>query len=451
MNKNSSYQKLKNDYIKIQRELEEVKNISDKKKPMSANIGNTIPVVNTLYRISSDLSTFKNALQFAENIQYPNRLELYRLYKDVMLDAHLSAAIQTRKSYTLSAEYIVINSKGEEVEDLSELLRAKWFYDFINLSLDSQYFGFSLIEFGDRIDNEFVNVDLVPRQYVKPEFQIVTPTTSAIEGVSYLEPPYSNWCLGIGERTNLGLLAKAAPLVLWKRGAITSFAEYTEMFGVPMRIMKTAAYDPDTRAMAENFMRNLGNSAYAIIGTDEEVEVIQAKNAAGSEAVFNGLIDKMDQQLSKLILGGVGILDEKSFVGSTKVQQDNFEMICQADKVLIENVFKYQLVPFLIKQGFPLKNCKIIAKQSDVLTLEQQFKIDSTLLEYYTIPAEYFNIKYGTNLVDKDKVSEPVLLEKPEMLKTEDPTLKVKETNKIEKITNKTHKPKNKKNTNGSK
>lgn len=446
----SSYQKLKNDYIQVQKELEEIKNIQDKKKPRSANIGNTIPVVNTLYRITSDLSTFKNALQFAENIMYPNRLELYRLYKDVMLDAHLSSAINARKSYTLSTEYIVIDSKGEEVEPLSEMLRTKWFYDFVNLSLDSQYFGFSLIEFGDRIDDEFVSIDLVPRQYVKPEFQIVVPTTSAIEGVSYLEPPYSNWCIGVGERTNLGILAKAAPLVLWKRGAITSYAEYTEMFGVPMRIMKTNAYDPDTRAMAENFMRNLGNSAYAIIGTDEEVNVIQAKNAAGSEAVFNGLIDKMDQQISKLILGGVGILDEKSFVGSTKVQQDNFEMICQADKVFIENVFKYQLVPFLIKQGFPLKGCKIIAKQDDILTLEEQFKIDSKLLDYYEIPAEYFNKKYGTNLVEKVKTTEPVLQEKPEMLKTEDPTLKVKETEKIEKITNKTHKPKNKRN-NGTK
>jgi hypothetical protein len=399
--KKNSYTKLKEDFIQLKQELENIQDISNKKTPENAYIGNTIPVINTLYRINSDLTTFKNAITYAENIMFPNRTELYRLYKLAMADPHLSAAIQTRKGYTLSSEFIVADKDGIENEELTQLINTKWFYDFVNLSLDAQYFGFSLIQFIDRIDNEFKEIELVPRQYVKPEFGVVAKTPGQIDGTSYLEQPYSNWCIGVGEKTNLGLLAKSCPIVIWKQGAIASYAEYLEMNGVPLRVLKTDKNDPATRAMAENFLRNMSNSAYGIIGKDDEIEFVQARNTANAGDAFLGLIDKMDQQLSKLILGGTAIMDEKAHVGSADVQQKNFEMLCQGDRIYIENIFKYQLVPFLIKyHGFPLSGYKIVAKADDDLSLKESFEIDKALLPYYKIPASHFNEKYGCALED---------------------------------------------------
>jgi hypothetical protein len=317
-----------------------------------------------------------------------------------MLDGHLSACIQNRKASILSSEFRIIKNKVKQ-EDKFDMFQSKWFYDFVNLSLDSMYYGFSLIEFGDLIDNEFSEVKLIPREYVKPEFGIVGATTAALEGPSFLDGEYSNWCLGVGEKTNLGLLAKASPYVIWKKGSIMAYAEYAEMMGVPIRIMKTNVYDEETRAAGENFMRNLGNSAYAVIGIDDVVEFAEAKGAVGAEKMFNGLVDKMNEEMSKLILGGTGMMTANAYVGSVEVHQENFLMICGQDKLFIQHILNYQLIPFLLKHGFNfLKGCKIEIEPDEELSLKEQFAIDSKLLDYYKIPAAYFNEKYSTEAED---------------------------------------------------
>lgn len=419
MKNKSSYQKLKDEFIKLKNEnnlkldLEQSGEKNDKKKNKLKPISSTIPIINTLYRIRTDISTWRSALQYAEQIQFPVRLELYRCYAEVMLDSHLSSVIDLRKDYILSSEYIVTKD-GKEVPELTEKLKCKWFYDFVNLSLDSIFFGFSLIEFGDLDDRgEFSSIELVPRQYVKPELGIVGETPASIVGAEFKEQPWSNWCIGVGEKTNLGLLAKAAPVVLWKRGAEMAFAEYAEMFGTPIRILKTDTYDEETRQMGENFMRNMATSAYAIIGKEDEINLISDKQASGVEAMFNGLIKTMNSELSKLIVGGTGMNDEKSFVGSAKIHEANFDMICKKDRIMIENIFKYQLVPFLNLHGFEFEDCKIETVANDELTLLEQFSVDQTLIQLgYQVTAKYLNEKYGTDVGDRISY-EPAQTEQP--------------------------------------
>ncbi len=394
--------KQKSSYTKLKEELADTKNLSPSIKKKSRNISETIPYVQTLFRIREDISTFRSALLRAENLHNPSRIELYRLYKDCMLDAQLSSVIQTRKASILSSEFIV-SKDGKEDKDLSGLFESKWFFEFCSLALDSMYFGFSLIEFGDLDENnEFKDISLVPREYVKPEFGIVGTTPYDLLGTSFLSEPYSNWTIGVGETHNLGLLAKCAPYVIWKKNAIMAYAEYATMMGVPIRILKTDVYDEETRAAGENFMRNLGTSAYAVLGKDDEVEFAEAKSPAGVEQMFNGLIDKCNSEISKLVLGGTGMVDEKSFVGSAEVHQENFLVICGMDKHFIQSVLNYQLKPFLIGHDFKLEGCKIGIRPDEELSLKESFAIDSKLLDYYKIPAEYFNEKYGTMIFEKE-------------------------------------------------
>ena len=408
--KPSSYQKLKDRFSGIETQLlkleNEAKSSTKKVKGGAKPISGSIPIVQTLYRIRTDISTWRSAIQYAEQIQYPVRLELYRLYAEIMLDAHLSSTIDVRKSFTQSANYIVTKN-GVEMPELTEKLKAKWFSDFINLALDSIYFGFSLIEFNDMNSfGEFSSLDLVPRQYVRPEFSLVTPTPSSLDGQSFLDQPWSNWCIGVGEKTNLGLLAKAAPLVLWKRTAQMAYAEYGEIFGTPLRVLKTDSFDEETRQAGENFMRNMATSAYAVIGKEDDVQIISDRQAAGVEQMFNGLITTMNQEISKLIMGGTASLDAKSFVGSAKIHQENFELIAHKDRVMLENIFKYQLVPLLNIHGFGFEGCKIETDAADDLTLQEQFAIDKDLLAAgYVIDAEYLNEKYGTKVANPTALS----------------------------------------------
>ena len=105
-------------------------------------------------------------------------------------------------------------------------------------------------------------------------------------------------------------------------------------------------------------------------------------------------------------MGGTASLDAKSFVGSAKIHQENFELIAHKDRVMLENIFKYQLVPLLNIHGFGFEGCKIETDAADDLTLQEQFAIDKDLLAAgYVIDAEYLNEKYGTKVANPTALS----------------------------------------------
>ena len=377
----------------------QVKNVSSE-PPKGSDIRRKINFEQTLHRTRQDIGKWRAAVLQAESLHYPNRQELYRLYKDVVLDAHLTGLINTRKYQILQSEFKVVDKADNEIEDKTELLKQKWFYDFVDNALDSMYWGFSLIQFGRLQNNVFDSVDLVPRQYVKQEFDIVVETPSAITGENYLDAKYKQWVIGIGQKRDLGLLAKAAPYVLWKKGAMQAWAEFTEIFGTPIRIGKTNVRDEVTRSNMEGFLKNMGVAAYGVFDTNDLIELVES-NRSDAFDVFDKLIERCNSELSKLILGQTGTTDEKSYSGSANVHERILNMYGEQDEVFIENVFTYQLIPLLNAQGLGFEGLRIETEEDDKFTYSEKAKIDLELLKYYDIPADYIEKEYGTPVIPK--------------------------------------------------
>ena len=385
--------------------LRDIQNAADKTMPQSNDIfRNEIKYPQTLYRTRQDIATWRRAVNAAENIHAPNRTELYRLYKDVMNDAHLTALINTRKNAILSTDFVVTKN-GKVKDDKTEYINKKWLYDFISYAMDSIFWGYSLVQFGDFINDEFIDVTCVPRQYVVPEFGIVADI-GMYEGTSYLIPPYNNWYIGIGDKHDLGLLMKAAPLVLWKKGALQAWAEYTEKYGAPYRIVKTDTRDAATHQNAVDMLSQMGSSLWAVLNKADEFELLEAKNTSASD-IFNNLIEMCNSELSKLILGQTSTSDQKAYVGSAEVHENILHQVNEADLRFIENIFQYQLIPLLNKHNLGFNGYKIEAKADDEVNLAEKAKIDIELLAYYDIPAEYILETYGTPVVPKASVPKP--------------------------------------------
>lgn len=371
--------------------------------PPSRDIRRTVKYEQTLTRTRQDIATWRRAVLQAESIHYPNRQELYRLYKDVVLDAHLSSLMNTRKYQILQNDYKVVDDNGNENEEKTVLIKQKWFYDFLNNALDSIFWGFSLLQFGKIENNVFQTIDLVPRQYVKQEFDIVVETPAAIEGTNFLDAKFKAWVIGVGEKRDLGLLLKAAPLVLWKKGAMTAWAEFSEIFGTPIRIGKTNVHDEVTRNNMENFLKNMGTSAYGVFNTDDLIEIIES-NRSDAHQVFDMLIERCNSELSKLILGQTMTSDDGSSRSQAEVHERVFNMYGEADEIFIENVLKYQLIPLLNAQGLGFEGLSIESEEEDKFTYAEKSKIDLELLKYYKIPKEYIEQEYGTPVEDKEEV-----------------------------------------------
>jgi hypothetical protein len=379
----------------------------DEVKPIKADpYTNFVDYKQAIYRSRQDLASYRNAVLYAENMVTPQRYPLLQIYVNVMIDSHLTAAIQQRKNLTLCKEFKVIDTTGEINEERSELIRKQWFNDFLDLSLDSMFWGYSLIMFDKIVNDEFIGVELVPRQYVKPEFHIVVKNWGDYIGNDYLAPEYKDWTIGVGKPTNLGLLLKAAPLILWKNSALGAWAEYQDNFGSPMRYIQTDIRDEKTRKNAENYMRDWGVNPWAVFDKSDVIKLVETTKQ-DAHNVFDMMISRVNAEISKLILGQTSTMDEKAFTGSAEVHERVTEAYAEMDEHFICGVLNYQLVPLLISHGILKPGDKIEVAEAEQISVIERSKIAIELIKTgkYKMSLESLQEEFG---IEMEEVEQPV-------------------------------------------
>lgn len=370
----------------------------DKKKPKAASVTKYIEIPQQLQRVRADAQKFQIALQAAESPMYPNRFLLYQVYQQIVLDGQVEAGMLQRKSKVLAQKFNVLDASGNIDIEKTKLLNQKWFYDFMNLGLDSIFWGYSLIQFSDVVNDKFASATLVPRIYVIPERQIVRNNTATVtDGVPFNEPPYSNWCIGIGQKDNLGILMKLAPYVIWKKNAMFAWSEFAEIFGSPIRMGKTDVRDDVTRKNMENTLKNMSVATWAVMDLNDEIELAQASNTDAFD-VFDRLVERCNTEISKIILGQTGTTDEKAYSGSSKVHEDVSKIISKQDILNAQFWINDQLFPMMIKLGFDLSGYSFEFDLSESISLVDKAKIDSSFMPYFKFNIEYLEKTYGVEI-----------------------------------------------------
>lgn len=377
--------------INRNKEIEQVENVV--KRPRE-NVKVIKKIVEReLTRSSQDVSKWRTATITAESKLNPNRNSLLQIYKDVILDAHLSSLMNTIRLNIVSSDFYLCNPDGTENEELSDLLNSEWFTFYLEKYVESLFFGHSLIQLGGVENGEFVDFELVPREHVVPEFGIVKTNawSYATDGVDFRSNPYKDYLIEIGSKDDLGLLMKASPLVLWKKGIFGAWSQFSELFGMPVRVGKTDIQSPDNRKNMENMLANMGQSAYAVLDTGDVLEFIE-RSQTDSHQVFDKFIDRLNSEMSKLILGQTGTTDEKSFVGSAQVHADILTTYITAIKSKIENHVKKNVIPLMYKHGI-LTTPGIYFKwdNDEEINLIKKFEFTKDLLNHYSISPEWIS------------------------------------------------------------
>jgi hypothetical protein len=374
----------------------------NKPQPQKANIRKTIDFEQQLQRVRQDAQKFNIALQAAESPMYPNRFLLMQTYQQIWLDAQLQSAVLQRKSKILCKKFMVCGPDGEVDESKTAYFNQKWFYDFQSMALDSIFWGFSLVQFGPVVNDKYTYTELVPRIYVVPEFSLVRSNTATVtDGKHFDESPYNNWCIGVGEKKDLGLMMYLAPYVIWKKNAMAAWAEFAEVFGSPIRIGKTDVRDELTRKNMENMLRNMGVASWAVLDLNDNIELMQASRT-DAYAVFDKMVERCNSEISKIILGQTGTTDEKAYSGSANVHEGVAAMISKQDTLKMQFIIENQLVPMMIRNGFDLTGCTFKYDDSESLPLAEQAKIDASFMPYVKFENEYLEQKYGIELSDEE-------------------------------------------------
>lgn len=350
-----------------------------------------------------DIQDWRNAHQVSIDYENPNRCRLYDIYADCDLDDHLSGCISQRKGKVLQKDFRLVDPNGKENTAATELLQSEWFADFLSLTLDSIYWGPTLIQLGNIIRDggplRFDNVELVPRKHVVPEYGMLVrnPGDDWRSGTSYREGDIANWCVEVGKPRDLGLLLKCAPSCISKKNMLAYWDVFGEIFGMPMRVARTNTLDDLERAKLESVLKNAGTAQYIIASDGTEIE-IKESSRGDAYNVYDKRVDRCNSELSKVVLNQTMTIDSGSSLSQSEVHLEIFERTTESDAIMCAHIINGRLLPLMLLHGFPVKGLRFQWNNATSYTPAEQREIERLLLEYYNIPAEYFTEKYGVTI-----------------------------------------------------
>lgn len=352
-----------------------------------------------------DIADWRAAHQQAIDYQSPNRSRLLDLYADAVLDMHLTGCIDQRKGKTQQKDFRLVSQDGKENTGATELLQQEWFADFVDLCLDSRFWGFSLIEMGDVIPADeggpmrYTDVTLVPRKHVVPEYGRVTvnPGEDWRSGVPYTEGDFANWVIPVGRPRDLGLLLKCCPSCISKKNMLAFWDMFGEIFGQPMRVAHTNTQDAGERAKIEDALQNMGAAFWSLFPEGTDIE-IKESSRGDAYNVYDKRVDRCNSELSKGVLNQTMTIDSGSSLSQSEVHLEIFENVVAKDATFVANVVNGRLLPLMVRHGFPVKGLRFQWNNAASYSPAEQREIERLLLEYYEIPPEYFTDKYGVQI-----------------------------------------------------
>jgi len=305
-----------------------------------------------------DIKGWRMAWQRAISVDQPNRVDLLRHYTDARINLHLEGTIQQRKNKVLLKKFRVNDKSKKENEELTKIFRSPWFFEWMNLALDSIYYGHSLIQFGDVIKTGstigFANVELVPREHVIPEYNRIVRYAGDNwqRGIDYMQPPLSNWCMGIGKKDDLGLLLKLVPQTISIRHMEAFWDQFGEIFGMPIRIAKSSARGSKERSQIEEMLSKMGSAAWGLFPDGTDIEIKESTKGDAFN-VYDKRIERAEKSISKGVLGQTMTIDDGSSRSQGEVHLEVRNDIIKKDETFISTLVNYMLIPFCNMHGFP--------------------------------------------------------------------------------------------------
>ena len=252
--------------------MDTVKNaITNALGPQEATItadGNKPPVIiqnltiRPINRIEVDIERWRNAHRSAEAM-VPRRTQLYDLYFDILLDAHLASVVEKRLLAVTNIEWQFLNAAGEPVDYINDWIDSPDFETVVKEILNSKMWGYTMLEFDFYSDGTF-SVYVIPRKHIRPELGVVAFEQTANAGINIREGNFANTVLEAGDVKDLGKLLVAAPYVIYKRNNYGDWAQFIERFGQPLIDATWDGYDEGQRQMLLNALESMGSGGQIV-------------------------------------------------------------------------------------------------------------------------------------------------------------------------------------------
>ena len=140
----------------------------------------------------------------------------------------------------------------------------------------------------------------INRKHIKPETGIVAIEQYGTEGYAYDGLPLV-WV--VGEPDEYGFLLECAPYALYKRGTMADWSQFSEIFGMPMRVAKYDSNDIKTKIELKQVSDGSGSALVMMIPKPADFEIIDGKITNADGAIYSNLKNACDDEMSVVVLG----------------------------------------------------------------------------------------------------------------------------------------------------
>ena len=356
------------------------KNSKSQRRPIITDITIKAPT-----RRPWDVGDWRSALSAADR---GRTKQLYDLYEDMLLDPVLSNAIDKRRDAVTNADLTFLSRDGEEVDEVIDLMESEGFETLLSQIIAGRLMGRSATELS--LEEDGLRAAVIPAQHIDLEHRAILPDPTSDEGAI----PYDG--LGslvvLGEARHYGVILRAIPYAVYKRGGYGDWAQWVELFGMPQRIGKYSTFDPQTRVQLQEALERMGSAPYLIVPKEADIEVKETKATSGIS------FDQFRQACNEEIL--IGILGqtltttagERGARSLGEVHREVEAAKYKSDMRYVRRTLNKALTPLLEARGIATKGGSfVVPEDPEPVTVEEL----ATLSHIIAIPADYIRDKYG--------------------------------------------------------
>jgi phage gp29-like protein len=290
----------------------------------------------------------------------------YKNYNSLLFDAHLSAAIRSRKSGTLAYEWMIRNN-SEDPEDEVYLFVHSMFQklnitQIIEQILDAPLYGFQPLEvLWQPQESKWAVIDVVakPLEYFTFSNHGELKFVSLDNQTGKVVPPFKFLLPRVGATYDnpygQAALSRCYFPVLFKKATVESWRVFTEKYGMPY-FVAAHEFGTDKKRIDE-----LADSLQALVedavllypkGTDVRIEQTGSTISTG---IFKELSSFLNAEVSKAILGQtltteVGT-DGSGSYAAARAHLDVRSDIIESDRRLVEQTIN-ELIRWIIQLNF---------------------------------------------------------------------------------------------------
>ena len=197
-----------------------------------------------------------------------------------------------------------------------------------------------------------------------------------------------------GKPDDLGLLLKATLHTIPKKNMLAFWDNFGEIFGMPMRIAKTASRDKKEIDRLNQMLVNAGASQTAVMPLDTELEFIESTRADAYN-VYNERVSRANSEISKLIIGQTMTIEDGSSLSQSQTHLQVLQNLVESDADMLRDVINNQLLPRMVAHKFPLEGYRFDWDYSVDYTPEQQVAYETMIADRYEVDPAYFAEKYS--------------------------------------------------------